>query len=79
MTTLKDIAQMMHETQRIHEESYVPGTGEFSIGHYGKSIQQAAEEACSDANDAYLVGCFVFSCWNDAAAWADAELAKESV
>lgn len=77
MSTLKEIATMINDTMSVREASYVPPAEGMMCGHYSKSIGDAASEVCKDENDAYLVSCFVFSCWNDAADWATRELAKK--
>lgn len=78
MATTKEIAALVKRAAEVREASYVraPEGSALMCGSYAKTVQDSADEVCADKNDAYLIGCFLFMCWNDALDWADRELEK---
>ena len=62
----RELAQAYNETVRIHEESYIPGTGRYKL-----SWEQAAEQACGDRDLVPLVYAMAAGGYSDYADWAE--------
>lgn len=76
MKTIQELAAFMRAAAAKREDSYLPMTGLYALGHTDAAQAVAAEHG-ADAEDVAFVGSVLFACWNDALEWAEAAKKEE--
>jgi hypothetical protein len=74
-----ELATRVLAAMETYEASYVQTSNDEKygpIGHYTKSIYDAASEHARDKHEMSLIAMLIAGCWNDIQDWANEELTK---